>query len=91
MMRIGSFPFNEAIGTDNHYRHLYYNRPDLYWKEILKTKIREEGLLTKNFMVLLEGMLKCDPQERYTIDDIKQSEWYQGVRADERFYSSLFS
>ena len=77
-MRTGVFPFSFAHYTDKYYKHLDYNRPDMYWKEIINNNLVEAGLLTEDFKVLVGGMLKRDPQQRYTIADIKASKWYNG-------------
>ena len=89
MMRIGALPFEEATLKNPDYV-LYNTRPDIYWEQISKNKICEEGLLTEEFKVLLEGMFSCDPKQRYTIADIKKSKWYQGEIADKTVIEEEF-
>ena len=82
MMRIGNLPFDGAIASDTYYQYFFKNKPEVYWEAVSKNKINEEGLLTEEFKELIEGMLRRDPEQRYTIQDIKNSKWYQGEIAD---------
>ena len=91
MMRTGKLPFEYAKSTDDYYKYLYNNQPDLFLKNISANEINEAGLLTEDFKVLLEGMLRCDPSQRYTIDDIKVSDWYKGDIADKTTIEEEFN
>ena len=90
MMRCGALPFEFAKPSDDYYKYLHNNRPDLYWEAVSANKINEEGVLTEDFKVLIEGMLKRDPKERYTIADIKDSKWYKGEIADKKAIEEEF-
>lgn len=59
---------------DAHYKMLQKN-PDKYFQRKIKEEI-EPGLKD-----LISGLLKADPKERITMEQIKAHEWFQGSTA----------
>lgn len=64
-------PFREAKKTDNWYRHIYFEKPQNFW--MLHSKRTK---LSPSLQELISGMLAANEEKRFTIEDIKKSEWY---------------
>lgn len=62
----------EVIGYDK-----FVEKNEEYWKEKAEKK-GDKDFFSPEFIELLNGMLKENPSERFTIDDIKKSKWYNG-------------
>ncbi len=48
-----------------------------FWQKKSEAK-KDRNIFSAEFRELVNGMLECDPNNRYTIEDIKKSEWYKG-------------
>ena len=81
MMRAGSRPFLHATKTDTYYRQIYSGKAANFWKLHSKSKPSDD-FFSEDFKQLVEGMLQADPKKRFTIENIKSSNWYQGETAD---------
>jgi serine/threonine protein kinase len=71
----GSPPFSVARNTDQYYK-LFVNRTDIFWKAHFK-KFREDQP-SDEVVDLLTKMLNTDPEERMTLQEIKESAWFNG-------------
>ncbi|CAI2374314.1 unnamed protein product [Moneuplotes crassus] len=69
----GSPPFCQAKSTDQHYR-LFCSKPELFWKVHFKRFPDYDP--SSDLMELLSNMLNPDEERRITIEEIKQSAWY---------------
>lgn len=57
---------------------LMYNKNDTFWAKHCEIQERSSSFYDKSFKELFNGMTKLNPEERFTIKEIKQSKWYQG-------------
>jgi serine/threonine protein kinase len=64
-----NYPFFE---NDYERKKLLWNRPADFWKE------KQNHVFPESFKKLFEGMTKRLPQNRLTLQQIEESEWYQG-------------
>ena len=53
----------------------------LFW-EMKATKKQDKDFFTESFKELVNGMLEYDVSKRFTIQNIKQSKWYNGPVLD---------
>ena len=59
-------------------RNLLENDNDLFWEKHAEIQERDELYFNKNFKELFNGMVSRDVSKRYTIKEIKESNWYLG-------------
>jgi len=73
------FPFVEPdndINAEMMYYDLFTEKNEEFWK-VKSGKINKQAdFFTEDFRVLLGGILERDPAKRWTIQDIKNSGWY---------------
>ena len=74
IMVTGNPPFSKAIASDDFYKVLCVNRPDLFWKNHSGIK---EGDVSKEFKALVETMFLYEPTHRLSLSELKQHPWMQ--------------
>jgi len=47
-----------------------------FWRKHCEVQGQSSSVFSKNFRELFNGMLKLDPEQRFTVQDVKNSEWY---------------
>ena len=75
IMRSYNPPFVKASMTDIYYKLLIENE-DYFWAICLKNKAADH--FSPEFRKLIKGMLAYNPEERWTVRDIKACPWYRG-------------
>ena len=78
VMVVGQPPFRFA-GDDDQFFHNLMHNTEQFW-EFHSTKYMRDNQgqhIPKDFKELLEGMLQEDPQDRFLIEEIEQTAWYQ--------------
>jgi len=83
------FPFAEKedpTNTDINCYSTFVHNNKYFWtgKITKKNKTSPRGSFTKDFIELLNGMWHVDPTERFTLEQVKASKWYQGPVLDEK-------
>ena len=68
VMVLGLAPFRSARQSDPYYMRLS-EAPQNFWK------IFREYRLTDEFRILIEAMTARNPEDRYTLADVKSSPW----------------
>ncbi|CAG9322567.1 unnamed protein product [Blepharisma stoltei] len=82
-------PFTVGYLTDPCYNMLISNE-NVFWD--LHSRNKSAGFFSPEFKSLIKGMLAFDPKKRYTIDDIKSDNWYNGpIATDEEVNRELMS
>lgn len=71
----GSPPFNHAKKDDQYYK-LFINNPKMFWKVHFKKYKNDPP--TVELIDILTKMLNYDPEERITISEIKECDWFNG-------------
>jgi len=71
-MYAGAPPFIESRKSDWWFHKLATKNYDLFWKAHERTMTFSPAL-----KILIQGMLRVNPKERFTIQDIKESIWYK--------------
>ncbi len=61
-----------------HLLSLMDENPDLFWETHNRIQGKGEDFFDSSFRELFLGMCNIDPKKRYTFQDIKKSEWYNG-------------
>jgi serine/threonine protein kinase len=80
MVTGGLLPFEEddlLKGDSGMYAMLHIN-PRKFWREKSKNNQFMADYYTKDFKTLFAGLVTKDPKDRYTIDDIIRTKWYNG-------------
>lgn len=72
-MMTGCMPFRTAHVSDALFK-LFCQNKAYYWKAM--NKHIPDDILTPSFINLINGMLDANPETRWTIDQIKASEWF---------------
>jgi len=54
---------------------------DKFWQKKAESR-KDRNIFSAEFRQLVNGMLECDPENRFTIEEIKNSEWYKGPVLD---------
>jgi len=57
---------------------LMYNNNAEFWRKHCEIQERPPTFYDRDFKELFNGMVKCNPDERLTLEDIKKSRWYNG-------------
>ena len=70
-------PFGQAVRSDKYYRFIIVNQYDKYW-ERLKAAGNEVDSLSNEFKKLFISMIKFNPNERPSINDILNCDWMKG-------------
>ena len=74
-------PFNEASSTDLRYKWIWKEEYDKFWELHEKNPTRSV-VVTPELKELLICMWKPNPEERITIEKIKESAWFNGKVAE---------
>lgn len=69
-------PFNKACRTDPLYRFLMDKDYVKFWK--VHSRNRNIGYFSEEFVELVQDMMQHDPVKRPSIQEIKDSAWYNG-------------
>lgn len=78
-------PFNRAETEDRYYKLIHSQKWEKFWKIYSKDTISEE------FKDLFSKMMKKNPKDRLTIDQIRAHPWFSGkVAKPERVRRSLY-
>lgn len=81
MMIVGHPPFGRADPRDSFYKFITKQREDLFWKyhiQCMDCKEDKESLISEDLKTLISPMLALDPNERFSIKEIKEHVWYDG-------------
>ncbi len=73
------FPFveSEKEGQPKFVNYDRFIRDDEeFWKSKAEKIGEQPSFFSQDFRELLKGMLEADPLKRFTIEDVKKSEWY---------------
>ncbi|KRX08414.1 Protein kinase-like domain [Pseudocohnilembus persalinus] len=80
----GHYPFNQAIPQDKLY-NAQQQKNQSYWqyqiKSLTQKKIKTD-FVNENFIKLMNGIFTSNPNERYTIDQVLESEFMQAPGVD---------
>jgi len=80
VLKTSKFPFieneNDAESELPHYE-LFLNNSEEFWQLKAEAMNKQSDFFSEELKVLIRGMLEKDPSKRYTIQDIKASEWYK--------------
>jgi len=57
---------------------LLYNNNHEFWNKHCEIQRKSTSAFSRDFKELFNGMTKLNPKERFTISEIKASEWYNG-------------
>jgi len=68
-------PFVYATKEDDLYKYLYINNFNGFWK---KHASYDKATFSDEVKTLLNGMFACNETERFTIQQIKESDWFNG-------------
>jgi len=71
-------PFTAAIPSDPFYRCLASKRSDIFWRTHCKSKPEQEKFFSEEFKDLIEKMLKLEPADRPSLQDILSHPWMTG-------------
>lgn len=83
VLQTGEFPFVEEernVNSKKSYHYLFYKDNQAFWEE----KHRNQENLSPAFIEIINGMLRKDASERFTIGDIKKSKWYNDMILDSK-------
>ena len=67
---------SKVAGVD--FAALLYCKNDEFWSQHCKLQKKDDSLFDQDFKDLFNAMVRINPDERVTIDQIKQSNWYNG-------------
>ena len=77
--KTGQFPFIEVDG-ETPIKTIYYDtfleNNEEFWQIKAEKMGKKSDFFTEDFRALMKGMLESDPSKRWTIQDVKASEWY---------------
>lgn len=68
-------PFTKAIPDDPYYKLICIGKQDIFWKAHSRNKPDGEAFFSENFKDLITRMLKLEPSDRMTIEEIAQHPW----------------
>lgn len=95
IMLTGHVPFREASYTDPTYSILISRDYAAFWnihRKITSSQFGHDNLnLSYSVMELITSMLDSDPNSRPCIDQIKEYDWFNGSRVDEKEIHSYIS
>ena len=75
----GTLPHSEnELYEGLNLRDLLENDNQLFWKKHREIQERSPNFFDDDFKGLFNGMTCVDPEKRFSIEKIKNSEWYQG-------------
>ena len=71
----GIYPFGSATIGDKYFS-LLQSKNSYFWK--VHSKRETKGFFSEELKYLINGMLNVDIDQRFTFEDIKKSDWYNG-------------
>lgn len=74
-------PFVQAIPSNDHYKTIYGNRPDLLWRIHGQNKPEGINFISDELKSLLSSLWQYDPIRRPSISEIKNHPWFDGETA----------
>jgi len=80
----GTFPFvehGESVSSDQLIYKLYLvlsKYPLEFWKRQCKLQDKEGDFWSEDFKELFEGMCQYDSSKRFTLEQVKESRWFNG-------------
>lgn len=75
----GIIPYSESQKIQGvNFLALMTQRPDIFWDAHLKLQKKDSSFFSEDFKALFMGMVPFDPAQRLTIEQIKESNWYNG-------------
>lgn len=77
-MVAGHPPFGQASPKDPHYKALAMGNTKAFWTAHSRRKPGGEAFFSAEFKDLCEGIWKLDPNDRFTMAQIKSHTWYDG-------------
>ena len=80
IFKTSELPFEEEKDEKINPRSLngkFRNDKQAFWNE--KSARFGPRFFSQEFVELINGMLECDPQKRFTMEDVKNSRWFQGT------------
>lgn len=79
-MSNGILPYMELENSSIGYElaKLLKNNSELFWAKHCKIQSKAANFWSEDFKTLFEAMVNEDPNERATVDEIKQSKWFNG-------------
>ena len=69
----GHPPFHEATENDPYYK-LFIKNPKAFWEFHAKQNLKRQ--YSPSFKSLISKMIELKASDRFTLDDVKKSEWY---------------
>jgi len=60
-----------------------------FWRQHCEIQKKSPSFFSASFRELINGMMKFDPKERFTVQDVKKSEWYNGPVLTQKELSSV--
>ena len=78
----GSNPFVEATTKDIFYSKIRQGEWEPYWKFFEKARSKKGGLpsLSDEFKTLIEGLLEPNPEKRFDMEKLRESEWFKNTK-----------
>lgn len=71
-------PFMKPVPDDVHYKTIFSNRADFFWKMHCQTKDEGKDFFSKEIKDLITNLLQYDPARRPSISEITKHPWYNG-------------
>lgn len=68
-------PFNSAVPSDQYYVALASEKYDIFWKKHSQNKPNKNDFYSPEFRDLFQKISLLDPDQRITIEDIKNHPW----------------
>lgn len=92
IMVYGSPPFSKADRVSDPYYKAFCQNNEKYWKTLgeRRNKNNSSEPLSLGFIDLVNRMLKEKPEERITIEEVQEHEWFKGeIREKQRFFEEM--
>lgn len=91
MLSTGGFiPFQETDGGElDGVKAVLDSNPELFWAE-LENHFNLNNYWSNDFKTLFQGMVRSNRFDRYSLEDVKASEWFKGqIYSDETFFDVI--
>lgn len=79
MLYSGAPPFISTKASNHVYKHLVYKNYEKFWQA--QEKGKPKGFYSASFKKLMNEMLSNDPQERPSLDALKECQWMNEPKA----------
>lgn len=88
-LQIGEYPFFEVqaengMGTEIAYYEMFNTQNEEFWK-MRTSYFRDKSLFHDDFKKLINGLLQKDPATRWSIEQVKASNWFNGPVYQEKY------